>query len=94
MRFDQSKGIYRDCKWCKGVGCLYCSAEAKKAYDAAFPGGARPFATFDITTTDRVKKARNAIGRESLEHAFGPDGDGLAEILRKCADELLATKEG
>lgn len=46
MRYDEMKEVYRDCRWCKGKGCLYCKAEADKAYKAAFPDGPQPMATF------------------------------------------------
>lgn len=46
MRYDECREIYRDCRWCKGKGCLYCKAEADKAYKAAFPDGPQPMATF------------------------------------------------
>lgn len=49
MRYDDTKEVYRDCRWCKGRGCLYCKAEADKAYKAAFPEGPKPIATFDNT---------------------------------------------
>lgn len=41
-----ANGVYRDCKWCKGSGCVYCEAEADKEYERQFPGGAQPIATF------------------------------------------------
>ena len=43
-RFDN--GIYRDCKWCGGKGCLACPAEADKEYQRQFPNGPLPIAIF------------------------------------------------
>lgn len=36
-RYDPDKGIYRDCKWCHGKGCLACPGEAAKEYEATGP---------------------------------------------------------
>ncbi len=84
MRYDPERGVYRDCPWCSGSGCLQCPYEADKAYRKAFPDGPKPIATFDTTTPEGVSAARKAIGREALEHAFGDEGDGVAEIVRNC----------
>lgn len=48
LRFDESKGVYRDCKWCGGEGCLACPGEADKEYNRQFPDGPKPMLT--ITT--------------------------------------------
>ena len=84
VRYDPVKQIYRDCKWCGGKGCLYCKAEADKAYKAAFPDAPKPITSFDISTPEGVEKARNAIGAEAMIKAFSPGGGGLAEILKNC----------
>ncbi len=86
VRFDEQRGIYRDCKWCQGRGCLYCRAEAEKAYKAAFPDGPKPIATFDLTTPDGAAKARAMIGADAMKRAFGPGGGGLEEILKNCRE--------
>lgn len=75
MRFDGNK--YRDCRWCGGSGCLYCAAEADKAYKRAFPDGPQPFATF---TTDEMPLAKQALGPDAIRKAFGPGGGGIEEI--------------
>lgn len=46
-RYDEANGVYRDCKWCHGRGCLQCPGEAKKAYKKAFPDGPQPVATYE-----------------------------------------------
>lgn len=83
MRFDGRR--YRNCRWCYGEGCLYCEAEAKKAYQREFPDGPKPLATF---TADELEQpaVRGAIGAEAVQKAFSPGGRGMAEIaenLRK-----------
>lgn len=82
MRFDQNatRSVYRDCRWCYGRGCLYCKAEADKAYKAEFPDGPQPIATFPATPAG-FKAARSAIGIEAIKKAFGPDGGGVSEIV-------------
>lgn len=84
MRFDGHK--YRECRWCSGAGCLYCESEARKAYKAEFPDGPRPFATFP-NTPEGLAAAREVIGREAIEKAFGPGGGGIAEIIQNAAKD-------
>ena len=77
------KGRYRDCRWCHGRGCSCCDAEAEKAYKEAFPDGPKPLATYRRDNHEEMEECRRVFGAESLRHAFGPDGDGMAEIMRK-----------
>lgn len=58
VRYDEERGVYRDCKWCKGKGCLYCAGEAKKEYQRQFPDGPKPIATFPNTAAGRRKCAK------------------------------------
>jgi hypothetical protein len=81
MRFDEQRSVYRDCRWCVGRGCLYCKAEADKAYTAAFPNGAQPIATFP-NTPEGMEAARKTIGIEAIRKAFGPGGGGVSEIIK------------
>lgn len=81
MRFDEHRSIYHDCRWCRGAGCLYCKAEADKAYKAAFPDGPQRIATFPATP-EGMEAARKAIGADAIRKAFGKDGGGLSEILK------------
>ncbi|PWJ88428.1 hypothetical protein C8D77_111151 [Mesorhizobium loti] len=83
MRFDGKR--YRDCRFCQGRGCLYCEAEADRAYKRAFPDGPKPMATFDMTTPEGAAAARQAIGREAIEKAFGAGGGGIGEIVANIA---------
>lgn len=82
MRFDEQRSVYRDCRWCSGAGCLYCKAEADRAYKAAFPDGPVPIATF---TAEELQAAKEAIGADAMCKAFGPGGGGVAEIIENVA---------
>lgn len=62
VRYDERTERYRDCRWCQGKGCIYCKSEADKAYKAMFPDGPQPIATFDLTTEEGKKAARDFIG--------------------------------
>ena len=88
MRYDAVREIYRDCKWCQGAGCLFCNQEADKAYQRQFPDGPQLLATFDMTTESGRQAARNAIGVEAIQKAFGDDGGGVEEIAENCRGEL------
>lgn len=89
MRFDPQRSVYRDCKWCKGSGCIYCASEADKAYKAAFPDGPVPIASFTI---DEFPSAKEAIGIDALQKAFGKDGGGIEEITENVAKLKKETK--
>ena len=89
MRYDPQKQVYRDCRWCGGKGCLYCKAEADKAYKAEFPNGPQPIASFDLSTPEGAEAARAAIGIEAITKAFSKDGRGVQEIV----DNVAATKK-
>lgn len=91
MRFDPARAVYRDCRWCAGKGCLYCASEADKAYKADFPDGPTPIATL---TLDELPAAREAIGAEAIRKAFGPDGGGVAEIIRNVAKARATHTKG
>ena len=89
MRYDEEKGIYRDCKFCGGEGCLACPQEADKAYKEAFPDGPKPIVTFDRADFDDPKeliRMRKIIGKDALEKAFGPGGGGVEEIIKNCKE--------
>ncbi len=58
-----------------------------KEYKRQHPDGPQPIATFDMTTPEGIKAANKAIGMDALEHAFGPDGTGVDEIIANCSKE-------
>jgi hypothetical protein len=93
MRYDEARGIYRDCRFCGGRGCLYCPAEADKAYKAAFPEGAKPLATFKLSDFEKpggLEAIRKAIGADAITKAFAPGGGGMAEVeanIKEAADK-------
>lgn len=72
---------YRYCKFCQGKGCLACDGEAERDYKRAFPNGAQPIAVFKTNDPADMELARQTIGREAIEKAFGKGGGGSAEIL-------------
>jgi hypothetical protein len=84
VRYDDARKIYRDCRWCHGKGCLYCESEADKAYNAAFPDGPVPIATFD-NTPEGIAAAKAVIGSDAITKAFGLGGGGMAEFLSNLA---------
>lgn len=56
MRYDPQKQRYQDCKWCQGRGCLACSGEAKKDFEASQPQLIATFTNEEINLP-AVKKA-------------------------------------
>jgi hypothetical protein len=85
MRYDGKK--YRDCRWCRGSGCVYCESEADKDYKAAFPDEPKPIATFRLDTPEGAESARRALGIEALQKAFGAGGGGMAEFMENLERE-------
>lgn len=79
-RFEN--GVYRDCRWCHGRGCLSCPAEAEKEYKRQFPDGPKPIATFNT----------ESLGEEGivglLKSLIGPD----AIMAAKAQGELRAAQ--
>jgi hypothetical protein len=70
-----ANGIYRDCPFCHGKGCIACPGEADKEYNRQFPDGPKPLATF--RTDDPTDMAITSHFKE------GGDGmRGLIEALR------------
>lgn len=55
-RYDADRGVYRDCKWCYGRGCLQCPIEAQKEYERQFPSGPQPIARFQRPLSDHDRK--------------------------------------
>lgn len=81
VRFDEENGIYRDCKFCGGTGCMACPGEAEKAYREAFPDGPKPIATFKTDNPKDMKRLKQYFGKDALHKAFRPEGGGAEEII-------------
>lgn len=60
------KGIYREAT----------DAELDAAYNAQFPEGPKPIATFDLNKREDVERARSVLSPEAITKFFGPDGGG------------------
>ena len=78
-------GAFEGCSWCGGRGCNQCSHERKAAQKAFNESFGQPIATFKTDDPKDMDLAREAIGREALQKAFGPNGGGVQEIKRNCA---------
>lgn len=75
-----ANGIYRDCPFCHGKGCIACPGEAGKEYKRQFPDGPKPLATF---TAEELKdpQTRDLIGAEAIAKHFGADGGGMGSFI-------------
>ena len=84
MRFDEKRGIYRDCKWCHGKGCLACPGEADKEYQRQFPNGPQPIATFSTEGMDEAGIASligKLIGGEAIAAAQKTANQRAVEMI-------------
>lgn len=84
-RYDEEKQTYRDCRFCKGSGCLACQAEVEKEYKRQFPDGPKPIITAKTDNAEELERMKKVIGKEALSKAFGPGGGGMAETLKNIA---------
>lgn len=95
-RYDPEKGIYRDCRWCQGRGCVHCPAEADKEYKRQFPDGPKPIATFKLSDVDDMKRLRSVLGPEAMMAAKAEGSRRAAKILKEhpaVADMANVTPE-
>ena len=79
-RYDEDRGVFRECKWCHGRGCLYCPTEAEKAYKLQFPDGPKPILTIPL---DKSINLRTKAGGKRLlrliAEAMGTENGGTAD---------------
>ena len=87
VRYDEEKGIYRDCKFCGGRGCLACPGEANKEYKRQFPNGPEPIATFKTDDPRDMERMQRTVGGEALKKAFCEDGGGILEIIKNLKED-------
>lgn len=84
-RYDEERGIYRDCKFCKGKGCLACPTEADKEYKRQFPDGPQPIATFDTSALGEKglgKLLSDLLGPKSIKAAHAEAGHRAEDIIK------------
>lgn len=86
MRYDPERGVYRECRFCAGLGCLACPGEARKAYDAAQP---TLVARFDMTSPLDQETLRAIIHIDRVRHAFSPGGGGHDELEAVARESYL-----
>lgn len=86
MRYDEQKGIYRDCKWCGGKGCLACPGEYDKEYKRQFPDGPKPLASFKTDNPKDMEIANECIGAKAIEKFFGDGGGGMEAFIKNLRD--------
>ena len=82
MQPRYENGVYRDCKWCHGKGCISCPEEAQAEYDRQFPNGPQPIATFKTDNPQDMENMKQVFGADAITKAFGPDGNGMEEIMK------------
>lgn len=62
---------------------MACPGEVDKEYKRQFPGGPKSIATFNLNDKEDMEKAKQVFGKDSLEAAFGLEGGGMEEIMKK-----------
>lgn len=77
-----ANGIYRDCTFCRGKGCLACAGQAEAEYKRQFPDGPKPLATFRLDDPEDAAKCKELVGAEALEKHFGDGGEGIEGLMK------------
>ena len=95
-RYDERRGIYRDCKWCHGTGCLSCEAERDKEYARQFPNGPTPIATFktDGTEAAMIGLLGKLLGPAALASAKQEATTKATEIMTRSPVVAAMVKMG
>ena len=75
------------CSWCNGRGCNQCVYEREKweATIEANQKNPQPIFTADLNEPGDMQLLKDFLGKDALEHAFGPDGGGIEEIHQNAA---------
>ncbi len=60
-------------------------SERKKAEEKFKKNGPQPIFSADRSNPEDMKLLNQVVGKDALEHAFGPDGGGVREIERSAA---------
>jgi len=81
MRYDEETGIYRDCRFCGGRGCMACPGEAARAYKREFPDGPQLIATFKLDDPEDMERFKKEFGIEAIEKACAKDYAEREELL-------------
>lgn len=90
MKARYRNGIYRDCRFCGGEGCLACPGEADRAYKREFPDGPQPIAVVSISEPGFRGKIESLL----IEHTGASEGDAavadavdwIVEVMKKGTD--------
>ncbi|WP_394662869.1 hypothetical protein [uncultured Sphingomonas sp.] len=64
------------------ASCPHCRQRFDAAYNAAFPEGAKPIATFKLDNPDDMARARAALSPEALNRFFALGGEGMSAFER------------
>lgn len=86
---QQLKDAFFDCRWCGGTGCMGCDEERRK-YEERM---AKPIFSADRNDPEDMAALCRVAGRETLEHAFGPDGNGMTEIRCNAATRFTVCRD-
>ena len=82
MRYDPSTGIYRDCKWCQGKGCVSCKIQADRDYKRQFPDGPKPIASFSMEDI-QAGKLNGILSQAGIEYARVEARERATETLSR-----------
>jgi hypothetical protein len=85
------QGAFEHCSWCGGRGCNQCTYERQKWIEANYGPDGLPKPIFEANpdNPEDMELLKFVVGREALEHAFGPGGGGMQEIHERAAEASI-----
>jgi hypothetical protein len=91
MAVPEFQGAFEYCPWCGGRGCNQCPYERRKWQEAHYGPDGLPQPIFEAQADNPhdLELLKRFLGREALEHAFGPEGGGIEEIEQGAAQARL-----
>lgn len=80
---------YRNCRFCRGRGCLACPGEADKAYKKAFPDGAKPLVTIATDDVEGMAALGKILSEAGWASAKTEATERLTAEIDACGVEKL-----
>lgn len=75
------RDAYRNCRFCRGSGCLACQQESERDYKAAFPDGPKPIASVNFDDTEGMAALSAVMSSAGLQSALTEADERAGKLL-------------